>query len=280
MTAQSFTLKAEQTGTERPVNPAADSKPTDQNERPQWLDQKFKTPEQMADSYRHLEAELTRLRQGKAPEPEKKADEQKPQAEAKPEGDEQKTETSDEDKKADEVADDLKGKGIDVDAMSARFWENGKIADEDRTVLVEALKDDFGDSAESLLDAFAQAQKEAYEFRVYRTYEPLGGQEKGKALIEWAKANLPEGQKEAINSLWDSGDVSKMVEGSKLVASLYAQANGSKPARVLDGTPAASVEPGYGSREEMSADMRDPRYRSDPAFQRKVLEKLSRTTAF
>jgi len=277
MTAQSFALKAEVTGSERPVAPSAEPPKPDANERPQWLDQKFKSPEQMAESYRHLEAELTRLRQGKAPEAEPKPEDVKPTADAEATGEKKPDDTE---KKEDAVVDDLKAKGLDVDAMSARFWEKGEIAQEDRTVLVDALKDKFGDQAETLLDAFAVAQKEAFEYRELRVHEPLGGKEKSDTILEWAKTNLPQAQKEAINSLWESNDVAKQVEGSKMVAMLYAQANGSKPTRVLDGSPAPSVEPGYGSRTEMSADMSDPRYKTDPAFQRKVLDKLSRTTAF
>lgn len=277
MTASSFTLKAEQAGTNPPAAPAAEAPKTDANARPEWLDQKFKTPEQMAESYKHLEAELTRLRQGKAPEPEAKPTEDaKATADAEATG-EPKTE---DEKKADEVAKDLASKGIDVDAMNARFWEKGELAPEDRTQLVDALKDKFGDKAESLIDAFAQSQKEAYEYRELRVHEPMGGKEQSSAMIEWAKTNLSQAQKEAINSLWESNDVNKMVEGSKMVATLYKQANSTKPTRILDGTPAQAGEAGYASVAEMQADMNDARYKSDTAFQQKVLAKLSRTTAF
>lgn len=277
MTTGSFELKAEATGSERPVNPAAEPPKPDANARPEWLDQKFKSPEQMAESYKHLEAELTRLRQGKAPEA-PAPEEKKPTADAEATG-EDKPKTEDE-KKADDVADQLKADGIDVDAMNARFWEKGEIDPEDRTVLVDALKEKFGDKAESLLDAFAQSQKEAFEYRELRVHEPMGGKAQSAKMIEWAKANLSEAQKEAINSLWESNDVTKMVEGSKMVATLYSQANSTKPTRVLDGSPAPSGEAGYASQAEMQADMSDPRYKTDTAFQRKVMQKLAVTTAF
>lgn len=280
MTTGSFEMKAEQTGTERPVNPAAEHPKPDANARPEWLDSKFKTPEQMAESYKHLEAELTRLRQGKAPDPApKQGEELKLTADAEaPKGDEQPK--TDAEKKAEEVADQLKSDGLDIDGMNARFWEKGEIVPEDRTKLVEALKDKFGDNTEKLIDTFAQAQKEAFEYREFRVHEPMGGKDKSGEMIAWAKANLPLAQKEAINSMWESNDVNKMAEGSRMVATLYAQANGTKPARVLDGSPAPAGEAGYASEAEMRADMSDPRYKTDTAFQRKVVEKLSKTTAF
>lgn len=270
-------MKAEATGTERPVNPAAEPPKADPNARPEWLDQKFKSPEQMAESYRNLEAELTRIRQGKAPEA-KPEETTKPTADAEAEG-EAKPKTEEE-KAVDDTTEALKADGIDVDAMNARFWEKGELAPEDKTVLVEALKGKFGDNTEKLIDTFAKAQKEAFEYRELRVHEPMGGKAESEKVITWAKANLSEAQKSAINSLWESDDVGKMVEGSKMVATLYAQANSTKPSRMLDGTPASAGEAGYASQAEMQADMSDPRYKTDTAFQRKVMDKLSKTTAF
>jgi hypothetical protein len=280
MQGGSFTLSSPPTGSEKPAAAAAATTPAavDTNARPSWLPEKFKTPEQMAEAYSHLEAKL-----GQPKSEDKKAPDQAPaNAEAaKPEDKKADDTAKPEDKKAeDAVVQDLTHKGIDVKAMSERFWEKGELNADDKTTLVDALKEKFGDDAETLVNDFATAQKEAYEYRQEKVHAPMGGKDKSAAMIEWAKSTLSEPQKQAINTLWSSNDVAQQIEGSKMVAQLYAAANGSKPAVVVSGDAPATTSAGYQSQAEMTADMNDKRYKTDPAFQQAVIRKLAATTAF
>jgi hypothetical protein len=293
MTTGSVQFTPQQTGSERPVAPQA--KPEEKapvstaaksEARPEWLDPKFKDGAQLAESYKLLEAEYTRLKQGAKPE-DKPADSttpngEAPKAEAKPEekkpDDKKPEDTKPEDKAEEAAKKELEAKGVDVNAMSERFWETGELAADDKATLVEALKDKLGDDTASIIEDFAQSKKDAMAYRDYKTYEPLGGKDASAPIVAWGKEKLNDAQREAINTLWSSNDINKVNEGSKLLRTLYDAANGKAPSVVLNGDLPASVSTDvYNSQEEMRADMSDKRYREDPAFRAKVAAKLGRS---
>ena len=234
-------------------------------ERPTWLPDKFKDPEQLAFAYAELEKKLSAPKQ-EEPAPAKPTEEVKPPVDA-PKPDD-----------ATKVAEQLAADGIDVDSMSSRFWESGELAADDRTKLVEALGKSFGkEKAESLIDSFAKSQLIAKEYVDQQVYAPLGGKGKEAPMIEWAKTSLSKAQAEAINAMWDSGDVDKMAAGSKTLADLYHAANGKAPTVVLTGDQTTSSVEVYTHKDQLLKDMADPRYRTDASFRELVSKKLARS---
>ena len=93
------------------------------NDRPAWLPENFKSPEDLANSYKNLQAEYTKLKQGIAPENDPGTPPVSP--EAKPD-----------DKPNDELTIDQKAAeavtnaGLDVEKLSAEFYEKGSLTDE------------------------------------------------------------------------------------------------------------------------------------------------------
>lgn len=267
---------AQVSGAERPATDAAantaDTKPTNTDARPAWLPEKFKTPEQMAEAYKHLEQKLgTPKTEEVASAPAKAEGEQKP---------EDKPEDKKDEKPEDKVAQDLKADGIDVDAMSQRFWETGDLPQDDRKTLTEALKKTFGDKAESLLDDFVEAKKAQLQVYNDKVFTPLGGsKESAETYLKWARdGGLDKETAATLNALWSSDDVDNHVIASKKLAEAYTAKNGKAPALTLKGntTPVVTSEV-YESDEQMRADQRDARYKTDPAFRAKVEAKVRNT---
>jgi hypothetical protein len=291
MTIGSIEVKPQETGSERPVDTAAKPAAPASNERPAWLPQNFKSVEQFAESYKEQQATITRLQQEKAeakkgepgtppdvkPDP-AKAEDAKVDEKVEEKVEEKVDDKTDGEKKPEEkVADDLKADGIDVDAMSERFWKTGEIEAEDRKTLVEALAPKFGDKAEKLLDTFAESQKLAREYTELRLYEPVGGKAEGEKMIEWAKSNLTKPQAEAINTLWASDSLDSRIEGSRLLKTYFDAKNGRAPAVVLDGGAPAQSTDVYASMHEMTKDMGAPEYKTDPDFRARVMAKAARS---
>lgn len=293
MTTVTREVKPQETGSERPVATAA---PTS-NERPSWLPDNFKNEEQFVESYKELQGTLTRLRQETAsakkgddphPVPEARPDQVKPEdkpAEA-PKAEEAKTEekpaeeTPKTDDKAEaEVAEKLEADGIDVDGMSKEFWDTGDLSEENKTKLTSALDKEFGEGkGEGLLADYMESKRLAREYTEMKTYEPLGGKAEGDKMIAWAKSGgVTPAQAAAINTLWSSNTVESQVEGSRLLRQYYDNANGSAPKVVLDGGEATASRDVYTSTHEVTNDMADPRYRTDPVYRQRVAEKIARS---
>jgi hypothetical protein len=292
----------QQTGSERPVEAAAPANTQQQktDERPSWLPAKFKSVEQLAEAYTHLESKLGAPKEPATADA-KPADGDKPKEEAKPEdkkpedkslsdklmeeGDKPQDKPEDkpedkkpEDKKEDEVVKTLKDKGVDVDAMSERFWKTGEVDTKDRELLVPELDKLFGEGkGEKMLETFATNQKLAAAYVETKLYEPLGGKEQGEAMVEWATKNLSVEQRKAIKTLWDGDTLDSQVEGSRLLKTLYEAKNGKQPTVVLNGdVPSVSAD-AYQSMEQVTQDMGDKRYKDDPAFRAQVQAKLARS---
>jgi hypothetical protein len=272
-------FKANEAGAERPAsNPASTpgAAPVADGARPAWLPEKFKSAEELAIAYAHLETKIGAPKsEAPASTPPAKAE-----GEAKPEA---KPEDKPAAKPEDKVASDLKDKGIDVDGMSQRFWETGDLAADDRTVLETELKKVFGDKASDLINDYVSGKKAelgAYEASVFG---PLGGNKAAaEPILAWARGNgnLDEATRATINALWASDDVKNHTIASQKLAEAYTAKNGKAPAKTVEGgtTPVVSSDV-YQSDAQMQADQRDPRYKTDPAFRRTVEDKVRRSLA-
>lgn len=277
---QSHQFPAAVTGTEKPAaapaaSPAPGTPPA-ADARPAWLPEKFKSAEELAIAYGHLESKL-----GAAPA-DKPADAPAATPPAKAEGETKPNDKKpDEQKPEDKVADDLKAKGLDIDGMSQRFWDTGELAAEDRTTLTAELTKVFGDKAETLIDSYVAGKKAELAAYTSKVFGPLGGDKvKAEPMLAWARenGNLDDVTRATINALWASDDVGNHVIASQKLADAYKAKVGVKPGLTLDGstTPVATSDI-YASDAQMQADQRDTRYKTDPAFRAAVEAKVRRT---
>lgn len=172
------------------------------------------------------------------------------------------------------ASDALKAAGLDQNKYTQEFATGGDLSAESYAEL-EAK----GFSRE-LVDVYMDGMKSrraAYEADVFA---PAGGKEGYGKLLAWAGKNLDDASISAFNDAVTSGDRAR----AKLaVSGLSAQFKGTSaaPAALLNGKSgsSASVQP-FASRDEVHTAMRDPRYRSDPAYRAQVAERLRDSTAY
>lgn len=154
-------------------------------------------------------------------------------------------------------------KGLDAKALAAELRDNGKLSDASLKTLADA-----GIPADVFV---AGLQTQSTQSRTALA-EAAGGEDTLKSVLEWATANLDKSEADAYNQALDSGNLVAAKALLTLITGKYHTAMGTEPNTVVagDSNASAGVQP-FGSAAEMVEAMRDPKYRSDPAF-RKVVE--------
>ena len=235
---------------------AANATPPDQgtvgtppsDDRPQWLPEKFKSPEDMAKAYAELEAKLGQPKQAEpqaTPEP----------AKATPEDDEKA----------------LTDKGLNLQDFSQEFAQKGELSPESYEKLEKA------GYSKDLVDQFIEGQKAraaAYEGGIKAE---VGGDQAYADMVTWAKASLTPAEIDAFNAAVSSGNVQQAKLAVLGLKAQFEKANGSDPQRLLGGTNSASTSDVFESVAQLKEAMKDPRYKTDPAYRAKVQEKLGRS---
>lgn len=218
-------------------------------DRPAWLPEKFKTAEEMAKAYGELSAKL-----GTPPVTPPGTTAVPPVADATSE----------------QAAADLAGKGLEMSTFSQEFAETGALSDESYAKLKAA------GYPEELVNGYIEGQRARADVFTSTVKGSVGGDENFTSMVQWAATNLTPGELAAYNKAIDSGDQ----EQAKLaVLGTYQKFKEARPAepRLIAGGPAATSSDVYESVAQMQVDMRDPRYKSDPAFRAKVSAKLGRS---
>lgn len=159
--------------------------------------------------------------------------------------------------------------GLDMAALQAQFDANGTLDDASYAALEKAgITRDIVDSYIDNLQAKATlVEMEAYNM--------VGGKEQYAAMGEWAKANFTDAELAAYNAaVVGSEDQRKLaLEGLK---ARYTAASGSEP-DLLSGSGAANGVDAFASLAQLTAAIRDPKYKTDPAYRASIEAKLSRS---
>lgn len=238
--------KPEETSGDQPAgddNP--ETKPEETSERPEWLDDRFKTPEDLAKSYAELEAKL-RERQ-------------------------EKNESQDDpDPNKDKDAPEPSGNIMElVNDASKEYWENdGKMSDETYTKLEQS-----GFSRE-LVDSFAKGQAALQSQFTTNVQSAANGE--FEQMEKWAETNASDIDKATYLEAINSGNENLARMAVESMYSRYKGANPSQPNLVTGETSGnAGVKP-FLSMLEVSAAMDDPRYRKgDKAYHKEIDRRLA-----
>jgi len=233
-----------------PSDNLADPQPSPAAEdRPQWLPEKFKSPEDMAKAYAELESKLGGQ---KTPAPDATPSDNKvpenPQAE-------------------------LQKQGLDMNEFSQEFAQKGELSQESYEKLAKA-----GFNKDIVDNYIAGQQARAAQFEGTIKAE-VGGDERYGEMITWAKANLSPAEIDAYNAAVSSGNAEQAKLAALGLSAKFGKAVGNEPSRLLGGGQAGAADV-FESTQQVTEAMRDPRYKNDPAFRAKVQSKLARSNVF
>lgn len=229
-------------------NPPA---PAPAPERPGWLPEKFKSPEELATAYAQLEKKLG----GQAPAPAAAGGNTDPNAQVQPDPN---------------AASTLVGRK-DFEAYSAEFAEHGKLSDESFAALEKR-----GFSRE-LVEDYIAGQAARNEVQVQAVYQEVGGEQAYQGMLEWAEENLQQGDIDAFNGVVSRGSQAEILMAVRGLKAQYAASN--KEPRLVTATAptSGSGEAPFQSTAEMVAAMSDKRYKTDSAYRDMVERRLAKS---
>jgi hypothetical protein len=214
--------------------------------RPEWLPEKFQNAEDMAQAYRELEKKL-----GTEPDDEDNLFE-----------DFDPNETT-----ADDAYEFLDEAGYDYEAFAQEYAENGELSQAAYEALAEA------GIPHQIVDAYIQGQEAVAADMQQQAMDLVGGQQEYAAMTQWAANNLSAGEVAAFNSYVNSGDMNQVALAIDGLNARYRNDVGSQP-NLIQGQAQGTSAGLYNSVAEVTRDMQDPRYSSDPAFRQMVALKL------
>tara|TARA_R110002072_G_scaffold301241_1_gene480611 strand:- start:81 stop:839 length:759 start_codon:yes stop_codon:yes gene_type:complete len=218
------------------------------SDRPEWLPEKFNSVEDMASAYESLEQKL-----GSQDSKEEYEDDEDDESELL------------------EIAEDLKERGVDFDAMSQEFAELGGLTEDSYNTLLEA------GIPRTMVDQFIDGQVAVAGQMQQEAFSQVGGQQAYEDMTSWASDNLPEASIDAFNDAVNSGNIETANLAIQGLQARYRSVNGNEPSLIMGETK--SVTGGvFDSAAQLTAAMRDPRYSSDSAYRQQVASKLSRSS--
>ena len=215
------------------------------DQRPEWLPEKFSNPEDLAKAYTELQSEFTKARQSGET------------------GDETSSET---------VRGDQELSIESFSTFTDEFNETGDVSEEAR----EKIVNEMGLPRE-MIDGYVEGQKALLELHFKTVYGEVGGQENYEEMTKWAAEALPEGEQDAFNAAVMDGDQDQMFFAIRSLAARWkSETGGGSPTPLVQGsTSATGATGGFRSLAELTAAMKDPRYGKDPAYRKDIETRLS-----
>lgn len=219
-------------------NPAPAADPN----RPEWLPEKFQSPEDLAAAYAALEKKLG----GTPPAPAAQPD---PNAPAAP------------------ATMDVK----DFNKYSDEVLSNGKLSE-------ESYKELEGKGfTRQLVDSYIQGQQAVTDAQVAQVHNAVGGPDAYAAMIDWAANNLSEAEQNAFDGAVNRGNTAEIMLAVQGLKARY-DANNRAPQLIGGKPPGANpTEAPYTSTAELVAAMSDVRYNNDPAYRDLVERRLAKS---
>lgn len=205
-------------------------------ERPAWLPEKFKTPEDFAASYKELETKL-------GSQPAKEAAKE-PATVAAP--------------------------VLDLSGAVAEYAKDGALSE----ATFKALE--AKGISRSMVSSYVAGQVAVGKQTVAELSAVVGGQEELKKVLEWSKVNLSKEEAAAYNAALDGNKIEESKLLLSAIHQRYVKANGVDPKLVNgEGSSRSGGAQPYASIAEMQTDMQSKKYENDPAFRQQVIRRLA-----
>ena len=222
--------------------------PQEENDRPQWLPEKFKSAEDMAQAYSELEKKLG--------QPKEEATEEPEQSEAEVENQEEQAEEN--------VSEAYQT----IAEASKEFFENdGTLSEETYNALEKA------GLPRDLVDSYAAGQQALLQSEEAQIQSVANGQY--DAMAEWANENLPQEEIDAFDEAVTGGTVQQAKLAVQGLYARYQNSVGSTP-KLTQGAVAGTSTMPFKSMQELARAQSDPRYRSgDKAYHEEIDRRLA-----
>lgn len=244
----------------------------------QLLAGKYKSVEELEKGYKELQSKLSQRVQpsdGTAPADEaEQGDEEQ--------ADEQPSESPGDAKEiyGEFIGSRLEEAGVDFGGMNTRWQQTGELTGEDYTQLEQAgFTRDMVDAYLSGLQYKATRDSDLSAQQVAAVKAEFGGEQGYAQMLEWAAENLSQDEIDGFNTIVNGSNMPAIKLAISGLQARYNQQAGREP-KLIGGKATKSSNDRFESTAQLVAAMQDGRYTSDPAYRRKVEEKLARSSIF
>ena len=240
--AENISLEEQAAAQEAAANkqPENEAPQTQEEERPEWLPEKFKSAEELAKAYSELEKSKS-SKSSKSNKQEAPADEN--------------VMTS------------------AIETATSEFMESGELSEKTFESLEKA------GLPRELVEGYMAGQGALVATQVASVKETIGGEGNYEAMAEWAAENVDETELDAYNEVVENGTVEQARMAVRGLFAQFKSAGGKAPTLIQGATQGTGVKP-FASAAQVTEAMKDPRYKNDPAYRQTVEQRLAVTTAF
>lgn len=207
--------------------------------RPEWLPEKFKTAEDLAKAYSELEKKQS------APE---------------------EVQTTEPDNVQEPVTENPMNK------FYSEFSEKGELSEKSYEELNQM------GLSKDLVDGYIAGQEAIANSEVRMIHETVGGEDNYKKIIDFAKTNLSDAEQNAFNETLDNGSIEQVKFAVQAIAS-RAGVSAEAPQQMINGDSVETSSDVFESVAQITEAMNNPKYAQDPAYRKKVEDKIARSTA-
>ena len=216
-------------------------------ERPEWLPEKFKSAEDMANAYAELEKRMG--------------------AGAKEDTEEQPQQTEEKTDENDNQESSNYNEAV-VEASQEFFANDGQLSEETYQKLEQV------GLPRDLVDSYAAGQQALMQSEEAEIKGVAGGEY--DQMAEWANEHLPSEEIDAFDEAVTGGSVQQAKLAVQGLYARYQNANGASQPKLTQGSVTGSSTMPFKSMQELARAQADPRYRSgDKAYHEEIDRRLS-----
>mgnify|MGYP003132860314 CR=1 FL=1 len=167
--------------------------------------------------------------------------------------------------------------GIDFQDMNTRWQQSGELTTEDYGELEGAgFTREMVDAYLSGVQFKATQDSELAAKEVLTLKNEFGGEKAYSEMIEWAGANLSEGEVTAFNNMIKTSNMDQLRIALTGLQSKY-NATANREPNLIGGKAPKGPRDKFESTAQVVAAMNDPLYQTDSAYRKKVEGKLARS---
>ena len=130
--------------------------------------------------------------------------------------------------------------------------------------------------SKDLVDGYIEGQKAIADADVQAVHQTVGGEENYNNLLKWSEQNLSDAEQQAFNTTMETGSIEQVKMAVQAIASRAGISAEAKP-QMIDGDTDAVRPEIFESTAQVIEAMNDPRYQNDPAYRKKVEQKIARS---
>lgn len=238
---------------------------------------KYKSVDELEKAYKELQSKLGgRPKEQEQESQPQAADDTEPEAEAEEEPEAQSAKEI----YGDFIGGRLEEAGIDFSDMNTRWQQSGELTGEDYDQLSKAgFTKDMVDAYLAGLNYQAAKDSALSAQQVADVKAAVGGEKEYSAMVEWASRNLSAEEVEAFDQIVNTQPMSTIKLAVQGLYSRYTGAVGREPKLLGGRTPRRDGDV-FESTAQVVEAMSDPKYNTDPAYRKRVTEKLARSNVF